>query len=313
MNHTEIIGGLSPENYRLTTFADNCQIDRLESKAIDFIRSVAEAKGTMAVAYSGGKDSEVLLHLVRKSGIDYFAVYNNTTIDPPGTITWVKKHQDVNIVEPRYSFFDIIKRRGFPTFARRTCCYLLKERYISSSYFTGVRADESAKRRKVITEPETCKVFKGGRKATMYMPLAYWTNEHIKQYIEANQIQCHPNYYDDHGIFHVERRIGCLCCPLRYDIGLRDFKRYPRYVKIWTQAMATYRLTRPTIQRSIAYFQDEYEAFYHHLFIHDLKKLQIKRKDLFGFYPRERLMEYFNIDLPPAKSSIQQLQNSGKL
>lgn len=35
------------------------------------------------VAYSGGKDSDVILELAKMAGINYRAIYKNTTIDPP--------------------------------------------------------------------------------------------------------------------------------------------------------------------------------------------------------------------------------------
>lgn len=42
------------------------------------------------IAYSGGKDSDVILQLAKESGINYRAIYKNTTIDPPGTIDHVR-------------------------------------------------------------------------------------------------------------------------------------------------------------------------------------------------------------------------------
>ena len=85
-------------------------------QAIKFIRSfaqIAEKNGEVVeVAYSGGKDSDVLLHLVRASGIKYAARYKSTTIDPPGTIKHVQEQGDVEILRPKLSFFEVVRTVG---------------------------------------------------------------------------------------------------------------------------------------------------------------------------------------------------------
>jgi len=56
-------------------------------RAVALIKSMALPNGEpIEVAYSGGKDSDVILELTRMAGIPYRAIYKNTTIDPPGTI-----------------------------------------------------------------------------------------------------------------------------------------------------------------------------------------------------------------------------------
>lgn len=43
------------------------------------------------LSYSCGKDSDVILRLAKMAGINYRAIYKNTTIDPPGTIKHCRK------------------------------------------------------------------------------------------------------------------------------------------------------------------------------------------------------------------------------
>ena len=52
------------------------------------------------IAYSGGKDSDVILQLAKESGINYRAIYKQTTIDPPGTMEHVKTN-GVEIRRPK--------------------------------------------------------------------------------------------------------------------------------------------------------------------------------------------------------------------
>lgn len=287
--------------------ADNESIEIKERKSIDFLRSIARYQ-PLFLAYSGGKDSEVLLHLAKKAGIEYTPFYNSTTIDRPGTISWVKRHEDVMILQPKQSFFNIIEHRGLPSTFQRFCCAKLKERFVATHVMTGVRRAESKKRTDRYQEPEMCRVYKTGQKGQIYMPILYWTNEDLITYIQQENIQCHPYYYEPDGTFHPERRLGCLGCPLAYDHGRKDFLRYPVLVRAWCRSLAIYRNTRPELNKSLQYFNDEYENFYHNLFHHSLKELQLKREQPNGFNPRQELQDYFKVSLPPPQSKLEDIK-----
>lgn len=43
------------------------------------------------VGYSGGKDSDVLVDLFRKSGVKFFVKHNHTTLDAPETVYYIRK------------------------------------------------------------------------------------------------------------------------------------------------------------------------------------------------------------------------------
>ena len=63
------------------------ELQKKIDRAIKLLRSIPLAEGeAVEVSYSGGKDSDVILQLVKESGIKYRAIYKNTTIDPPGTV-----------------------------------------------------------------------------------------------------------------------------------------------------------------------------------------------------------------------------------
>lgn len=56
------------------------------ARAVRLLQSIPKDGGPVEVSYSGGKDSDVILELAKMAGIEYRAIYKNTTIDPPGTI-----------------------------------------------------------------------------------------------------------------------------------------------------------------------------------------------------------------------------------
>lgn len=215
-------------------------------QAIKFIRSfaqIAEKNGEIVeVAYSGGKDSDVLLQLVRVSGVKYVARYKSTTIDPPGTIMHVQKQGDVEILRPKESFFDIIKKRGMPNRNRRICCRELKEYPTESNYvLIGVRADESIKRKMRYTEPTQCRVFSKTKKIKQGFPILYWTTEDIKKYVEDNNIKLASTYENDNGEYDYTRRLGCTICPLMSKKKLIDiYRTYPKYAILVLRAKYVY-------------------------------------------------------------------------
>ena len=58
------------------------------------------------VAFSGGKDSQVILDLVKRSGVKYDAHMNITSVDPPELTQFVKEHYpDVMRHRPKLTMF----------------------------------------------------------------------------------------------------------------------------------------------------------------------------------------------------------------
>ena len=91
------------------------ELQKKIDQAIKLLRQIPLKEGEcVEVSYSGGKDSDVILQLAKESGIPYRAIYKNTTIDPAGTIKHAKE-MGAEIIQPKESFYQIIKRKGFPT------------------------------------------------------------------------------------------------------------------------------------------------------------------------------------------------------
>ena len=60
--------------------------------------------GKVYVSFSGGKDSTVLLHLVRGLFPDVKAMYVNTGLEYPEIVQFVKTFDNVDIIRPKISF-----------------------------------------------------------------------------------------------------------------------------------------------------------------------------------------------------------------
>ena len=54
------------------------------------------------------------------------------------------------------------------------------------------------------------------------------------EFIKERGIKLHPLYYREDGSIDITKRLGCMCCPLKYyKKRLQDFKQYPGMVKAY--------------------------------------------------------------------------------
>lgn len=260
--------------------------------AVCLMRKVASVRN-YKMAYSGGKDSCVMEWMAKEAGVNVEKVYNNTTIDPEGTISFCQKHH-CTIVRPKRSFLDLVEKKGFPTQFRRFCCKELKEKYVSDYCFSGVRRDESIKRQLRYDCFESSRIYSKKKATSFFHPLVWMNDEDIKYTIERYNIECHPLYYDHEGKFRVERRLGCIGCPLQGDRGKMEYLMYPKLLKqVILRGIKFHERMGRT--KHDAYLNMVYNLFYSN---HGYKKFRQTYFGLFETDPKTVLEEYFFIDLP---------------
>lgn len=244
----------------------------LEQTAIERLKTASEMslnlfKQPLVITYSGGKDSDVMLHLTEASGIPFEVLHSLTTADAPETVRHVYEtfrrlegngikctvDKHVNPDGSRTTMWNLIPRKLMPpTRLVRYCCSELKEgggkdRFIA----TGVRWAESVSRKKtrgtleILTSQiknkitlvndndesrrlfETCKM-KGKR---VVNPIVDWKNEDVWSYAEAERIPMNPLYNE--GLC----RVGCIGCPLAGTRARKEeFAMYPKFKAAYIRA-----------------------------------------------------------------------------
>ena len=268
-------------------------------RAVRLLQSVAPTDGSpVEVAYSGGKDSDVILELTKMAGIPYRAIYKNTTIDPPGTIAHAKA-MGAEVVRPKRPFFELVANFGFPNRNYRFCCSELKEYKVLNKAVMGIRKCESTKRNEQYNEPTQCKLY-GSKKSGQYVeaiyPILTWTDEDVVEFINERSIKLHPLYYREDGTIDPKRRLGCMCCPLAYyKKRIVYFEQYPNMVKAYIRAGQKYLDTHPESKTAKTY-SSVYEWFVRDVFYEKQDKWEQSKQGMFGQTDYKAFLEEkFNI------------------
>ena len=248
----------------------------LEKAAIERLRMASDMslrlyKQPLVITYSGGKDSDVLLHLAGKAGIPYEVLHSLTTADAPETVWHVRdtfRHLELAGVKctidthkrpdgTNVTMWNLIPRKLMPpTRLVRYCCAELKEtggrgRWIA----TGVRWAESKKRKsRGVMETihknkekrltlmndndesrmlmENCQL-KGTRTVN---PIIDWHDTDIWDYCTAEKISMNPLYACGF------ERVGCIGCPMAGKHRKAQFARYPKikaaYIRAFDRMLA---------------------------------------------------------------------------
>lgn len=69
------------------------------------------------LAFSGGKDSQVLYHLALMAGVKFKAYMNLTSVDPPEVIRFVRKnYPEVEMIKPKVSIYNMAVKKGYITY-----------------------------------------------------------------------------------------------------------------------------------------------------------------------------------------------------
>lgn len=192
------------------------------------------------VACSFGKDSMVVLHLVRQVNPDIAVLWNNTLVEYPDTYQFA--HQITNEwglrvyeAKPRKTFWQVVDEFGWPMAPRDTpdkrqkatvrCCKELKKlptlallrQYKWDLYLTGLTQYESRLRR-FSAQRYGAYFYSREWKVWKCHPILDWTTDDVWEYHRRFELPHNPLYDKDEVEVRGGIRTGCWPCPqaIRY-------------------------------------------------------------------------------------------------
>ena len=215
--------------YRYAYFKEMTELP-LEQKIAwseQVILKALKANNNPSVSLSWGKDSVVMLHLVRKFCENTTVMYANTLCEYPETYKYrdmmlKTEFKDCNYIETRpiKTFWECVEQYGYPEIRSNAkgkrrqpmCCQYLKEKPLMKKQkelgidcvFIGLQATESMNRRLLFLRMGEY-YWNKTEKRNKCMPLSIWTNKDIWEYSKINNLkQC--------TIYDKMVRNGCMFC-----------------------------------------------------------------------------------------------------
>ena len=92
------------------------KVERTKRRIVEWVDYYGE--DGVYISFSGGKDSTVLLHLVRSLYPEIEAVFCNTGLEYPEIVKFVKDIPNVRILKPELTFKQVIEQKGYPVISK---------------------------------------------------------------------------------------------------------------------------------------------------------------------------------------------------
>jgi len=241
-----------PVNKSILYKANKTKIKKLENEAMIFIREIVKKYPNRKpiVSFSGGKDSAVVSHLVRKSlGKNNIThIFGDTTMEYPDTYNYIRSFKENYYQIPflmdsnKHNFIEMCELLGPPSRINAWCCSVFKSRAIAKIVneingkdgvisFEGIRKRESSRRRNRNRTYINKKIV---FQLSAY-PILEWREIDVWIYLIVNDIFYNKAYKKGF------TRVGCLYCPnnVPYNEYLIS-KYYPKKSEVWLNFLTEY-------------------------------------------------------------------------
>jgi 3'-phosphoadenosine 5'-phosphosulfate sulfotransferase (PAPS reductase)/FAD synthetase len=101
---------------------------------------MGKVNGKIAASYSGGKDSGVMLDIIRRF-VDKTvpAVFCNTGNEYPEVVKFVRQTDNVTVIRPEMHIRQIIEKYGFPLISKEQSQYIRQAKHTNSEKLRNIR------------------------------------------------------------------------------------------------------------------------------------------------------------------------------
>lgn len=226
---------LEPVNLKEMLEANKEVLDKLINSTLDSIRNIylthKNKVDLMAVSFSGGKDSTVLLDLVQRviPPTEFVVIFNDTNMELSPTYEYVeiikRRYKNLNFMTAKTDLPapEMWRKMGPPSRVHRWCCSVYKSaptiklirKLVNKDtpillLFDGVRSDESQRRTalgKLLKEKNTLTSQGKYLIQRNVHPILYWNSAEVYLYLLYRNIPLNKLYRL--GL----RRVGCAVCP----------------------------------------------------------------------------------------------------
>jgi len=215
---------------------------------------------SIVVAFSGGKDSTVLLDLVQRMipPEDFVVVFNDTTMELSATYKYVelikKKYSPLKFYVAKFETLapKMWQEAGIPSRVHRWCCTVYKTvptvkliRELTGKEFPvillydGVRAEESKKRANLSPISEGKYLLQKN-----FHPILYWNSAEVYLYMFLRKLPFNMLYR------WGARRVGCAVCPFsskwwEFIVGMKFADEVKEYLEIISDYVKKKGITDP--------------------------------------------------------------------
>lgn len=230
----------------------------IESEAIERIRKFSVIAASMgfdvSVGFSGGKDSQVVYDLCKRSGIQFTAYFNHA-FESQTTLQFIRQYYP-DVIWRRDHNFGFIQNiwcnhnSMLPTVEHAYCCedYKHNPRYLDNASIVGIRREESNTRKKSKTFEVKNKTLLKRNKALfndyftdectgisaksliLLKPIVDWTEDDVWSYIRIHQLPINAEYI-------THKRVGCIVCPkANFNSNSYSLLMYPKLIDAFIKA-----------------------------------------------------------------------------
>lgn len=226
-----------------------------ETESLELIEATLDGVETVAVGFSGGKDSTAILDLVRRVRPKAIPVFCNTGVEARETLHYCNTISQLVEVHPAQgvNFWNVCEKNGYPcikghgTNRVNACCDELKDKpmkkWIKDNkpdlLVDGLTMAESHQRAMFLSSYGPFHYVQTWNVAKLH-PIAPWKPYEVYEYIWSRKLPYNEKYNKG------SARVGCITCTAFIGWEKVMLREYPTLYKVMAKKMKL-----PTVQQRL--------------------------------------------------------------